>query len=136
MDRLCAKNIVKEEGYEFGLFRKSNPKTYVGNMGLISISKQHNNAELGYFINPDLWNLGYATEACRKIMEFGFEKLQLERIYARCMTKNIGSKTVLEKSGLLYEGMAKHEVLKWDNYEDVSKYGVIRREWKNMNIDK
>jgi len=123
-------NMEKEEAYEFGLFDKTDPKTYIGNIGLIGISKQHNNAELAYFINPDLWNRGYATEACRWILDFGFEKLGLERIHGRCMSKNIGSRRVMEKSGLIYEGTARHEVLKWGKYEDVCKYGIIRCEWE------
>jgi ribosomal-protein-alanine N-acetyltransferase len=130
------KNIEKEEGFEFGIFSKSDPKTYIGNIGLIGISKQNNNAELAYFINPDLWNMGYATEACKWIIDFGFDKLALERIYGRCMAKNIASKRVMEKSGLTYEGTAKHEVLKWNNYEDVCKYGIIRSEWENGKKDK
>ena len=40
-------------------------------------------------------------------------------------------KRVMEKSGLTYEGTARHEVLKWNNYEDVCKYGIIRSEWEN-----
>ena len=125
------KNIEKEYGFEFGIFDKSDPNKYIGNIGLISISKQHNNAELTYFINPDLWNKGYATEACKWIIDFGFNNLALERIHGRCMSKNIASKRVLEKSGLTYEGTAKHEVLKWGQYEDVCKYGIIRSDWEN-----
>lgn len=127
------KNFETGDAYEFGIFSKSDPAVYIGNIGLISVSKQHNNAELGYFINPDFWNMGYASEACKWIIGFGFEKLGLERIYGRCMSKNIGSKRVMEKSGLIYEGCARHEVLKWNNYEDVCKFGIIRSEWESGN---
>lgn len=39
---------------------------------------------------------------------------------------------VMEKCGLKVEGIAKHEVLKWDKYEDVIHLGLIRSEWKNI----
>jgi len=54
--------------------------------------------------------------------------LGLERIYGRCMTKNIASKQVMEKCGLKVEG-AKHEVFKWNKYEDVVHFGLTRSEW-------
>ncbi len=131
------RSIEQGLGHEVGLFDKTNPEIYVGHIGLISISTQHNNAELAYFINPDLWSLGYATEACKWIIDFGFETLHLERIYGRCMAKNIASRRVMEKSGLTYEGTGRHEVLKRDKYEDVCRFGIIRSEWesrKKLNL--
>ncbi|WP_226669628.1 GNAT family N-acetyltransferase [Metabacillus litoralis] len=125
-------NMKKCSAYEFGLFSKNSPNEYVGNCGFVSISSQHNNGELGYFINPYYWNQGYSTEACSKLVEFGFSTLGLERIYGRCMEKNIASKLVMEKCGLKVEGIAKHEVLKWDKYEDVIHLGLVRSEWNNL----
>lgn len=71
---------------------------------MVSISKEHNHGELGFFISREYWNKGFATEACQALMEFGFIFLGLERIHGRCMAKNIGSKRVMEKSGLIVEG--------------------------------
>ncbi|OKP74454.1 hypothetical protein A3844_08830 [Paenibacillus helianthi] len=128
-------NFVNENfdnglAYEFGLFKK-NTNDYIGNCGLVSVSKEHNNGELGFFIQPDYWNTGFATEACQALIEFGFNGLGLERIHGRCMAKNIGSKRVMEKSGLMVEGLAKHEVLKWGIYEDIWHLGLVRSEWLN-----
>lgn len=123
-------NIKNDRAYEFGIFLRQEPHTYIGNCGLLSLSKQHNNGEIGYFISPDYWNCGYGGEAAARVVEFGFKELQLERIYGRCMTKNIGSRRVMEKAGLKYEGLARHEVLKWDIYEDVWRFGLIREEWQ------
>ncbi|MFC7392645.1 GNAT family N-acetyltransferase [Scopulibacillus cellulosilyticus] len=122
-------NIDKGTAYQFGLFKKDNPDEYIGNCGLVSISKEHNNGELGYFIDPGYWNKGYGTEACIKVLEFGFKVLGLERIYGKCMAKNFASKRVMEKSGLNDEGIAKNAVLKWGKYEDVCTLGLIRSDW-------
>jgi ribosomal-protein-alanine N-acetyltransferase len=123
-------NIKNDRAYEFGIFLKQRPHAYIGNCGLPNLSKQHNHAEIAYFISPDYWNQGYAAEAAARIVEFGFKELQLERIHGRCMTKNIGSRRVMEKAGLKYEGLARHEILKWDIYEDVWNFGLIREEWQ------
>ncbi len=126
-------NMEKGNAYEFGVYKKDEPHIYIGNSGFVNISKQHNNGEIGYFISPEYWNQGYGTEACCKIVEFGFQELKLERVYGRCMTKNEGSRKIMEKAGLKYEGLAKHEVLKWDKYEDVWYFGLIRSEWEENN---
>ncbi len=118
-------SMEKGNAYEFGIFKRDEPHVYLGNCGFVSISKQHNNGELDYFINPDYWNQGYGTEACRRLVEFGFRELGLERIYGRCMTKNEGSRRIMEKAGLKYEGLAKHEIKKLNKYEDVWKFGLI-----------
>jgi ribosomal-protein-alanine N-acetyltransferase len=125
--------MEKGNAYEFGLFKKDSPSEYVGNCGFVSVSKQHHHAELGYFISPEFWNNGYGAEACAKLVEFGFTTLELERIYGRCMAKNTASKRVMEKCGLNVEGIAKHEVLKWNRYEDVIHLGLIRSEWNNLS---
>jgi ribosomal-protein-alanine N-acetyltransferase len=119
--------------YEFGIFSNDDFKTYIGNCSLLGISKEHLNAELGYFINPNFWRKGYATEACKAIISFGFKELGLERIYAKCMHKNEPSRRVLEKCCLTFEGVSRHEVLKWGNFEDVCRYGIIKSEWLKAN---
>lgn len=120
----------KGNSYEFGLFNKENPNEYIGNCGFVNISKVHNNGELGYFINPKYWNKGYSTEACSKIVEFGFKTLNLERIYGKCMVKNIASKRVMEKCGLRVEGVSKHEIFKWGKYEDIFNLALIQSDWR------
>ncbi|MCG8499608.1 MAG: GNAT family N-acetyltransferase [Firmicutes bacterium] len=130
--RFTRDNIKKGEGFEFGLFRKDEPSAYIGNCGLIEVSKEHRNAELVYFIRPDVWNQGFGTEACMKAVEFGFGRLGLERIGGRCMAKNIGSRRVMEKAGFRWEGLARHEILKWGKFEDTVKYGLIRAEWDEI----
>jgi ribosomal-protein-alanine N-acetyltransferase len=47
------------------------------------------------------------------------------------MAKNIGSKRVMEQSGLIIEGLARHEVLKWGTYEDVWHLETFLSEWLN-----
>ena len=46
------------------------------------------------------------------------------------MSKNKGSGKVLEKAGLRYEGTLKEDILRWDKYEDVYVYGVLKRDYK------
>ncbi|WP_110933876.1 GNAT family N-acetyltransferase [Paenibacillus bouchesdurhonensis] len=59
-------------------------------------------ARLGYLLSPACWRQGYATEAARSLIDFGFETLELERIEARCAWDNPASERVLQKCGMNY----------------------------------
>ncbi|UCC17866.1 MAG: GNAT family N-acetyltransferase [Dehalococcoidales bacterium] len=59
--------------------------------------------EIGYIFNPDYHNQGYATEACRAVIDYVFTKLNAHRIAANCSPENRASWRVLEKCGLTRE---------------------------------
>lgn len=71
----------------------------------------------------------YATEACKKIIDYGFQEHQLKRIYSRCMVRNIASRKVMEKSGMVWEGRHRQEFLKDDLYEDMDYLAILAEEY-------
>ncbi len=97
----------------------------VGAIGL-RLEPKHRRAELGYWIGVPFWDRGYATEAACAAIAFGFERLDLHRIYASCLTRNPASARVMVKAGMRYEGCLRQHILKWNRYEDVAKYAVLR----------
>lgn len=123
------KSFERGTAIEFAIFLKGEEPRYIGNCGLVSISKNHRNAEVGYFIDVNEWGKGYATEACKKIIEYGFEEHQLNRIYSRCMVRNNASRKVMEKSGMVWEGRFKQEFLKDDVYEDMDYLAILADEY-------
>jgi len=127
------KNMAYGMSYEFGIFDKVTDR-YIGNVGVANLLKKHNSAELAYFIDPDQWGLGYATEAVRGILNFGFNTLELERILGRCMACNLASKRVLEKNRLLFEGLARHEVMKDGEYKDIVRYAILSADYKRLGL--
>jgi RimJ/RimL family protein N-acetyltransferase len=70
--------------------------------------------EIGYIFNPLFWGNGYATEACRRILRYGFEELGAHRIKAGCSPDNPPSWRLLERLGMRREA---HE----------KKFGFFRR---------
>lgn len=60
--------------------------------------------ELGYIFNPAYHNQGYATEASRALIEYGFKHFGIHRVFARCNPENIASWRVMEKIGMRREG--------------------------------
>jgi ribosomal-protein-alanine N-acetyltransferase len=62
-------------------------------------------AELGFWLGVPFWGRGYATEAARELVRYGFEELTLQGIQARHLTGNAAAGRVLEKLGMRYEGV-------------------------------
>lgn len=121
---------VKSTALEFALFTKEQKPRYIGNCGLVDISKTHRHAEGAYFIAVEEWGKGYATEAFERIIEFGFTELALERISSRCMTRNSASRKVMEKVGLVYEGTFRRQFLKNGQFEDIDYLALLADEWR------
>jgi RimJ/RimL family protein N-acetyltransferase len=101
--------------------------TLVGAIGL-HVKSAHGRAELGYWIGKPFWGRGYATEAGRAVIQFGFEVLGLNKIHAAVFTKNPASDRVIRKLGMKWEGRLREHDLKWGAYEDIDVYAVLAKE--------
>ncbi|MBQ2961583.1 GNAT family N-acetyltransferase [Methanobrevibacter sp.] len=58
--------------------------------------------ELGYWIGEGYWGQGLVVEACKAVIEHGFEDLKINKIHASFRYDNHQSKRVLEKLGFKY----------------------------------
>ncbi|MGH9499038.1 MAG: GNAT family N-acetyltransferase [Terriglobales bacterium] len=96
--------------------------------GILRPDADHRHAELGYWIGVPHWGKGYATEAARALARYGFEVLQLHRIYASHTANNPASGTVLRKIGMKYEGRMRQHLVKWGEYLDLEFYGMLKGE--------
>jgi ribosomal-protein-alanine N-acetyltransferase len=101
----------------------------VGAIGL-ELCPKFERGQLGYWIGVPYWNRGYCTEAGAVILQYGFESLNLHRIYAFHVVRNPASGRVLEKLGMKREGVARGHWKKWGVYEDAVYYGILRPEWE------
>lgn len=102
----------------------------VGTIDFIHLLLDENKqAELGYALSRQFWGKGIVTEAVERVLDFGFEALQLERIQARCMEPNIGSARVMEKVGMTYEGTLRRLIFIKGTFHDVKMYSILREEY-------
>jgi RimJ/RimL family protein N-acetyltransferase len=101
----------------------------IGTGALWVRSIDHGQGELGYFLHPDHWDRGYATEAARLLLNFGFGTLDLHRIFATCDPRNVASARVLEKIGMTYEGRLRETTRLRGGWRDSAVYGILAQEW-------
>jgi len=101
----------------------------IGNCGVRLAAPGARVADIGYELAPQEWGRGYATEAARAIVAFGFETLRVHRIAATCVADNIGSANVLEKLGLRREGWLREVAHYKGRWWDELVYGILEEEW-------
>ena len=82
--------------------------------------------EVGYFLKRSAWGRGYATEVCKRMLEFAFQELPIDEVVASVEEENLVSRRVLEKSGLLDRGRTQ-------SYGKESPiYRITRDEWNKL----
>jgi len=96
----------------------------------------HQRAELGYWIGVPYWGSGYATEAAKAMVQYGFETLSLHRIAATHAKQNAASGRILMKLGMRHEGCLRQHICKWDEFVDLECYGILRQEWQSLQQSK
>lgn len=89
----------------------------------------HQAAKLGYAINADHWGHGYATDAARTIIDYGFRLLGLHRITAAIGPDNAASITVAKRLGMQYEGRLRDHVYTNNTWRDSLLYSILAPEW-------
>ncbi len=114
--------------FQFAVVLKDKQRL-IGNCGIRKASADAHEADIGYELAPDHWGRGYATEAARAIVAFGFTELHLHRISAWCIADNTGSVHVLEKAGLGLEGRLRENEYFKDRWWDTLLYAVLKDEW-------
>ena len=107
----------------------------IGNCGIRLKSPDTHEGDIGYELSPEHWGHGYATEAARAIVTFGFSQLKLHRIGARCIAENVGSAHVLQKLDMQLEGRLRENEYFKGRWWDTSLFGMLEREWKSHQMD-
>ena len=101
----------------------------IGNCGLRQVPENELEADIGYELAPEHWGKGYATEAAKAMMDFGFRELGLHCVSSCCIADNTASVRVLERLGLRLEGRLRETDFYKGHWWDTLQYGILEREW-------
>ena len=101
----------------------------IGTCGFTRFFFADNGAEIGYVINPDYNGKGVATEVVGRIIRFGFENLSLERIEGKYMIENTASRRVMEKNGMVFEGIRRKGMLIKGIYRNIGTCAILREDF-------
>jgi RimJ/RimL family protein N-acetyltransferase len=82
--------------------------------------------EVGYILKRSAWGNGYATEACRRLVQFAFEETELDEIVAVTDPRNAASQKVLRKCGLRDEGLRRAYA------DECPAFRISRQQWLEL----
>jgi RimJ/RimL family protein N-acetyltransferase len=121
----------QQRGVTLAIARRDTPAALVGTASLRR-NPNSRRAELGYWLAWPAWGHGYATEACRAVVDFGFHHFGLVRIHAQVIAGNTASCRVLDKLGMVCEGVLRSHIRKDGARHDLILYGLLRDEWRRV----
>jgi [ribosomal protein S5]-alanine N-acetyltransferase len=100
-----------------------------GGIELGALDNPHRCAELRFWIAEEEWGRGFASEAARAVLGYGFKDLQLHRIDAMHLVRSDAAGAVLRKIGMRQEGILRERVRKGSRFEDVALCAMLAGEW-------
>ncbi|PYG87031.1 ribosomal-protein-alanine N-acetyltransferase [Ruminiclostridium sufflavum DSM 19573] len=119
-----------------------SPKTYqwcielkdsgeaIGSISAVNVKEDVDSVEIGYCIGREFWRRGITSEAFSAVIKFFFEEVQASRIEARHDSENPGSGRVMEKCGLVMEGIHRQGYRNNNGICDLVVYGLLKDEWR------
>ena len=124
-------------------YRTAAPATFVitlrdtgkviGTIGFMWVQTDNRSAEVGYSLSRAYWNRGIMTEALRAVVDFGFDKLALNRIEAQHECDNPASGRVMLHVGMRHEGTLRQRVYNKGRFVDVELYAMVRTDWNGRS---
>lgn len=100
-------------------------------VGAISLGRhpQGDSGEIGYWVGRVHWGQGFASEALARLIPYGFDEMGLHRIQGRYLAINPASGRVMEKCGMVHEGVLKGAIRKEGYHHDVGFFGLTRPQY-------
>ena len=115
--------------YHLGLVLPDSNRL-IGWCGLELAAENGRHGELGYALNRSYWGNGYMLEAAQAIVNFGFDQLQIQRIFATCHPDNRASIRILEKLNMQFESRLPKQKKCHGLWRDTLIYGLCNKDWK------
>jgi RimJ/RimL family protein N-acetyltransferase len=126
-------NMLKQPGEEHSLaieIKDGEGWRLIGNCGFFDLNWRVRSAEVGLFIgDKSCWNKGYGTEVMLRLLRHGFETLNLNRIYLRVDSENLGGIRAYQKAGFVQEACLREADFRDGKYRDDLIMSVLRSEW-------
>ena len=120
--------MASGEHLRLGLVRNGDA-ALLGTCSMFRIDRACRRAEIGYALASTAWGQGYMHEGLRRLVDYGFHELGLNRIEADIDPRNGSSARSLERLGFVREGLLRERWIVGQEVSDSALYGLLRRDW-------
>jgi len=136
-DRGVSQRFVRESvgawaerrAFDFTIRPIDDLERHVGNVSIWTTSQQNSIGEVGYWIRSDDTGRGYGTEATTRIVQVGFEEMDLHKVQLRIAVGNERSDRIAEQIGFVQEGILRDEVKVGNRWLDHTVWSMLAAEW-------
>ncbi len=126
LDRYIS-SYAREDYYRWAIIEKNSGEC-IGQIAYFSVDNKNHFAEIEYCIGANFQCKGFATEATKAVIKYGFEKINLQKVQICTKTINQPSKRVIEKCGFIYEGTLRDYFYMDGKYEGRLYFSILREE--------
>lgn len=105
---------------------------FAGLVGLKEIDYLNRKLEIGYWLIERMTGKGIMTLSVEKLIDFVFEKLEMNRIQIKCAVGNNSSSAIPKKLGFQFEGIERQGERYITKYFDIEVYSLLTKEWTNI----
>lgn len=117
---------TKEDFHQWAVREKGE---CVGRM-MLTVNRRFQTGTVAYYLAEKAWGKGYMTEILRRVIDFCFDELGLNRVEADHFARNPASGRVMEKAGMTKEGLARQKYCKDGEFLDAVLYAVLKEDRK------
>ncbi|MBI9033980.1 MAG: GNAT family N-acetyltransferase [Bacteroidales bacterium] len=122
---------VPEEKRDFVFVIRFQTK-FAGIIRFKETDHMNHRIEIGYWLSKDFQNKGIIIQSIKKMIDFAFEELKMNRIQIKCAVGNKKSIRIPTKLNCHFEGIERDgELLQGGVYTDLEVYSLLKKEWKS-----
>ncbi len=123
----------KDDYYRWAIILKET-RECIGQIAFFLVDSKNYFAEIEYCVGSTFQCRGYATEATKAVIRYGFEKINLHKVQICTKEINEPSKRVIEKCGFTYEGTLRDYFYTDGAYTGRLYFSILRNEY-NARIE-
>ena len=119
----------REDYYRWAVIEKASGEC-IGQIAYFLVDSKNHFAEIEYCIGSEFQCKGYATEATKAVIDYGFNEINLHKVQICTKTINAPSKRVIEKCGFTYEGTLRDYFCMNGKYVGRLYFSILRSEYE------
>lgn len=103
-----------------------------GKISLVFIDWITRHSEIGYWLGESFQGRGIVTRACRALLDYAFDEINLHLVDIRCAVGNIRSRAIPERLGFTFQGVLPYKTPLRDQFIDEVLYSMDAVLWHQL----
>jgi ribosomal-protein-alanine N-acetyltransferase len=118
--------------YRFCIAMKDSDEL-IGIIEPLRFGEAASTCSFAYMLGKEFWGRGYGTEALKAVLDFLFERMEMERVEADHMAENAASGAVMRKAGMVPTAAVPGKYEKNGILHDALCYAITREQWRKLS---